>query len=88
MGLEKQTLSDKVKMTTRFTNGFEEPESFIVLKDDVKQHIQEFIKDLKNEIYEDDLIGWHNKQTLKHYSSIIDQKAQEHFGKIILEGKR
>jgi hypothetical protein len=43
----------------------------VYLEEDVKR----FIIRLKEEIYEDDLTGWHNKRTLKHYSKIIDKLA-------------
>lgn len=45
----------------------------------LKEHFKKFIKDLKNEIYEDDLLGWRNKNTLKHYSKIIDKLAGKKF---------
>jgi len=43
--------------------------------------LQEFIKLLKEDIYEDDFLGYHNKKTLKHYSKIIDKLFALHESK-------
>ena len=44
-----------------------------------EEDIKEFIKELKEEIYEDDLLGWRNKKVLKHYSKKIDRLAGVRF---------
>jgi len=40
-----------------------------------RNHVKEFIEELKEAIYEDDLLGWRNKKVLKHYSEMIDRLA-------------
>ena len=52
------------------TTNFSTITNFIRVKD-----VKEFIKKLKEEIYEDDLLGWRNKRVLIHYSKMIDKLA-------------
>lgn len=39
----------------------------------LEKDVKKFIKNLKEEIFEDDYLGWRNKKTLKHYSNMIDK---------------
>ena len=45
------------------------------LEDDIKK----IIKLLKNDIYEDDYLGWRNKRTLEHFGKIIDKRFGGNF---------
>ena len=79
---EKQTLSYKIKK--RSYHSFDEFEkngtySDMVRFTDVKQHIQEFIKALK-EIKP--------RPTKEDYLDVVDELSQKHFGKDILEGEK
>lgn len=47
----------------------------------LERDIKKSIKDFKEEIYEDDLLGWRNKKVLKHYSDILDKILGIRFAK-------
>lgn len=55
---------------------FEDKESLKaidIFHKNIETQDKHFIDKLKEEIYNDDLLGWKNKRVLKHYSKIIDK---------------
>ena len=71
----KKTLSDnRILKRVEFGKSGDDC-GWCYLEDDIKK----IIKLLKNDIYEDDYLGWRNKRTLEHFSELIDKRLGGNF---------